>query len=184
MNKDKHLIAPPQVVLFEQLRHTIGRDPNVCIPEMKCDCDIFKIFVIVKCPKKAKALASILKRFYCFGCIKVKVIVLFCGKPVEPCEFKDVCNKKEFVKRLFDCALSSNCFFCRAIVVDHCKKPEAFGDVAVFFRREVVQFFAANKCDFCGNINEVAADAFKDVLVDKFFCDVKVTFTTISKCCL
>ena len=144
MFEDNLIKTPPQIILYQRLKHTIGADPQVCIPKMKCECGIFKIFVIVKCPKKALALASILKRYYCFAHIKVEVIVIHCGKPIEPCHLKNVCNEKEFVARLFNCALSSNCFFDRAVIINHCRRPETFGDVAVLFKRRVVQFNVCN----------------------------------------
>ena len=178
------ILAPPQNILFERLKHTIGKDPNVCISEMKCECEIFKIFIVVKYPKKAKALASILKRYYCLGCTKAEVIVTFNCKEVKPCGFEKICNKKKLVKNLFTCALDSNCFFNRAVIINHCKRPETLGDVAVIFNKRVVQFFADNIEDYCGNINEIAEDAFSCILIDKFFCDVKVSFSTFSKCCL
>lgn len=184
MDRENLILAPPQIVLFERLKHTIGEDPNVCINEMKCESEIFKIFIVVKCPKKAKALASILKRYYYLGCTNVEVIVIFDCKEVEPCCFEKISNKKEFVKKLFNSALNSNCFFNRAVIINHSKRPETLGDVAVIFNKRIVQFFADNIADFCGNINEVAEDAFSCILIDKFFCDVKVSFSTFSKCCL
>ncbi|MHC1685347.1 MAG: hypothetical protein AB6733_20810 [Clostridiaceae bacterium] len=174
---------PPQVILYERIKHTIGADPKVCIPKMECKCGVFKIYVIVKCPKKALALASILKRYYCFGHVKVEVLVIYCGKVIEPCHYKNICNEKEFVKKLFDCALGSNCYYDRAVVINHCRKHEVFGDVAVLFKKKVIQFNVCNPCDYCGNINEVAADAFSEVLINKFFCDVKVIFSTVAPCC-
>lgn len=174
---------PPQVILYQRIKHTIGADPKVCIPKMDCKCGVFKIYVIVKCPKKALALASILKRYYCFGCTKVEVLVIYCGKVIEPCHYKNICNEKEFVKKLFDCALGSNCYYDRAVVINHCRKHEVFGDVAVLFKKKVIQFNVCNPCDYCGNINEVAADAFSEVLISKFFCDVKVIFSTVAPCC-
>ena len=151
-------LSPPWHTFFNFVKHTIGKDKQVKVLEMKevSETD-FIIQIEVKDKDKALALATILEPHKEFGNINVYVEVLCFGKAVKPSEKKqNVCTLVKFYEKAFE----TNKYFVHAEVVDF------FGSMILFpvFKKEIIQFFNDNLADLYQNFNGVVADVFKEML--------------------
>lgn len=176
---NKIQLSPPQYLLFEKIKNSIGTDPSLCIKPIYEKKGIYYIDIITDFEYTAMGLATILIPEYDYGNIKVKVRVFW------KCECTQICpteclkgNSLKIAKKLIETALKCNPYYLASI-----DKPEdspiTVGDIIIIFRKKVIQFFSDDISDFFQYSNFVAQDIFSSILVDSVFCDkVKLSYST------
>lgn len=174
-------LSPPWVVLQNQMKATIGADPLVRVDdldEVSQSPEKFNLDVHVKCDcEKAQALADFIGKEHDFGGVLVDVRVfderdhLKTAKPIP--------THPDEAEELVKDALRTNRYFVK---ID----PKAFlSDFFIEFCKGVVQYQADNIADFYRNINQVAADAFAQILGLDDIPGIHIGVTTSEKkvCC-
>ena len=151
-------LSPPWYTFFNFIKHTIGKDKQVKVLEMKEVSEVdFLIQIDVNDKYKALALATILEPYKEFVNVKVNVEVLHLGETVNPSEKKqNVGTLVDFYEKAFE----TNEYFSQIEFGD------LFGSMVLFpvFKKEVIQFFNDNLADLYNNLNGVAADVFTEIL--------------------
>lgn len=149
-------LSPPWYILQNQMKATIGQDAGVTVDDLKDAPGGYDLDVEVSDGRQAKALSTLLTRTHDFGGTEVHVIVLDSyGNPIAP---GTVPTDPDKATRFFQTALSGNCFF---VQVD---PGNAIYALFLEFPQATIQFPADNLADAYGNLNLVAADAFKEIL--------------------
>ncbi|VVB71825.1 Uncharacterised protein [uncultured archaeon] len=125
-------------------------------------------------------LAAILKTSYDMGNIKVHVQVLDrSGKPIKP-SLPVGTDPVNAVLQAIKGGLAGNEYFVDAIniVGTSPPNPRSQWQIAVIFKKSVIQFFNDDISDYYSNLNAVAEDIFADVMNSEYPGEVKITFTT------
>ncbi|XXM73069.1 hypothetical protein ACQ0QQ_03985 [Lysinibacillus sphaericus] len=166
-------LSPPWVTYQNELKYSIGQDPNVIIGPLIPAGGTFVIPVTVIGDEKAIALATLLKNPVEFGNVSVNIVVINGGQEiVSPIP----CPLSAFgVAELVQNALSGNPYFVEVVV-----KPQTpGGSNAVYpvFTPEVIQFFNDDISNLCNNFTAVAANVFADVMIETL-CNTKILFST------
>jgi hypothetical protein len=152
-------LSPPWEILQAQFKATLEGDPCVVVDPLKSvSAREYALVVHETCNNatKAQALADLLSKTHSFGGVKVVVQVensrcqTLTPQPISP-------NPIAAANTL-TAALTGNKFF---IQIDPGNIAYAF---FVEFTKCVVQYFADSLDDAYGNINQVAATAFLEVL--------------------
>lgn len=204
---DKNLkLSPPQYILREELYYTIGKSPCINVSELKEVTHGYEIIISVRCDsydfcdlrynakctneykrnglnKQAMALRNIIPLEYSIGSIKISTKVYdICNNIIIPYEHKKYKNINELASN-FCCALADNPYFKGVILMsnDH---PNDLGNLSLIIDKKVIQFYADNISDVCGNYNEVAAKTFSNILQKNFPDNFQVTFSTYDYSCI
>ncbi|WLR41314.1 hypothetical protein LC087_10285 [Bacillus carboniphilus] len=154
-------LSSPWMTQSEKIIHTVGDDPLVRIrPLQEITSNLFILRIIVNGEKKAQALDSLITKEYCFSGVRLQVIVEeeFTRKRAD-----QLCVKTALgIAELLVVALETNHLFKTVLL------SERFGEVAVFpiISSQIIQFFNDDQSDYYENFNGVAANIFKDVMVD------------------
>lgn len=165
-------LSPPWYTLWNQIRHTIGKDPGVQVDPLDTESMPYVVNLRVTDPAKAPALAAILIPRHTIGNIVVDIRVLdSAGRIVEP---MPVTTSKELIMAI-GTALSNNELFLA--VVDLGSRGFLGQAVGVTFGRSVVQFFNDDISELHGNYNAAAADVFMKVL-EMSYGDVRLLIGT------
>lgn len=176
---NKIQLSPPQYLLFERIKNSIGADPSLCIKPIYEKKGIYYIDIITDSEYTAIGLATILIPEYNYGNIEVKVRVFrkYECTPVRPTEcLKD--NKVKAAKKLIETALKCNPYYLTSIDKPE-DAPTTIGDIIIIFRKKIIQFFSDDISDFFQYSNFVAQDIFSSILVDSIFCNkIKLSYST------
>ncbi len=146
-------LVAPWFKLWNEIRYSIGEDPNVQIDPLNTNSSPYLISIHVSDSTKASALASILLPTYSFGNVTVNVQVDNSGTVVQP----SALATNQDVNRAINRALATNTLFVGAF-------PTPDGRIGVLFARAIVQFFNDDSTELYSNFNASAAAVFKDVL--------------------
>ncbi|OIK13060.1 hypothetical protein BIV60_14725 [Bacillus sp. MUM 116] len=153
-------LSPPQITYFNEVKHSLGNDPNVTVLNLIefPQGAGYLISIIVDNRKKARALATILDQQKEIGNIVINLIVIYDKTIVRP---HSRSFTAEGIVDLFEDALGTNRFFKFAEA-----KPFSPGVTSVYpvFTKSVIQFFNDDISDIYGNFNEVTAFVFRDVV--------------------
>ncbi|MBH9964951.1 hypothetical protein [[Bacillus] enclensis] len=166
-------LSPPWVTYHNELKYSIGQDPNVIVGPLIPVGSTYVIPVTTIREKTAIAFATLLKNPVEFGNISVMVMVINGHQEIVsslPCPLSAF-----VVADLVQNALSGNPYFVEIVV-----KPQSpGGSNAVFpvFTPEVIQFFNDDISNLCNTFTAVAADVFADVMMDNH-CDVPILYST------
>lgn len=151
-------LSPPWVILQAQLKATIGADRCADVGDLReGPSESYEIDITAKCDiDKAHALATFLTRTHDFGGVTVEVTVR--DRNGDIVEADILPENPEDVAEIVERALSTNPFFAEI--------DEGNGVFAFFatFKKLVVQYPADNIGDTFKNNNQVAADAFREVM--------------------
>jgi hypothetical protein len=147
-------LLAPWFEVWNQIRYSIGEDPNVQIDDLNTNSPPYLISIQVSDSTKASALASILLPTYSFGKVTMNVQVDHSGTQVQPLVLETI----QEVHRAAISALASNNLFVGAF-------PTPDGRVGVLFARAIVQFFNDDPLELYSNFNAPAAAVFKSVLM-------------------
>lgn len=176
---NKIQLSPPQYLLFEQIKNSIGTDPTLCIKPIYEENGVYYIDIITDFKCTAIGLATVLIPEYNYGNIKINIRVFWRGDcdQIKPIEYPK-CNKVEAAKELIELALRCNPYYLATI-----KQPEdappTIGDVIIIFRKKVIQYFSDDISDFFQYSNFVAQDVFSSILVNSlFYKNVKLSYST------
>ncbi|RIW32033.1 hypothetical protein D3H55_14250 [Bacillus salacetis] len=166
-------LAPPWVTYFNELKYTIGADPDVTVGPLIPVGAIYLALVTVNDNQKAEALATLLKPTVEFGNITLNVLVINAEQEiVEPLP----CPLEAFaVAALVETALSGNPYFEEVVVRP--KTPGGTNAVYPVFTPEVIQFFNDDISNLCQTFTGVAAKVFEDVMVETL-CGVEILYST------
>ena len=178
--ENKLQLSPPEYLLFEQIKSSIGTDATLCIKPIYEKEGIYYIDIITDFKCTATGLATIMIPEYDFGGIKVKVRIFWrceCHHQVKPIKHPRG-NKVNEGKKLIELALRCNPYYLATI-----KKPKdappSTGSLIIIFRKKVIQYYSDDISDFFQYSNFVAQDVFKAILENKIFCsDVSISFST------
>ncbi|MGF2616195.1 hypothetical protein FZC84_00260 [Rossellomorea vietnamensis] len=166
-------LSPPWITYFNELKFSIGEDPEVTVGPLIPVGSTFIALVTVSDNQKAIALATLLKSSVEFGNITVNVVVVNGDQEIVnplPCPLSPFT-----VAALMETALSGNPYFVEVVV-----KPQIPGEpdaVYPVFTPEVIQFFNDDISNLCNTFTGVAANVFADVLVESL-CDVPILYST------
>jgi hypothetical protein len=148
-------LSPPWYTLYKKIVYSIGRNPSVHVQPMRQDGANYYID-IVALDGISYPLAAILKPFYEMGNIKVYVEVLDrSGKPIDP-SLPVGTDPVDAVVKAFKGGLASNEYFVDAINIVGKSPPItplSRYQVAVIFKKSVIQFFNDDLSDYYGNLN-------------------------------
>lgn len=169
-------LSAPQYELYEKVRATLGGDPYVRIPEMIEDGKHYIINIITVKGKQAYALKELLKTRYEFGNIIVDIVI----SSQEQSDVHEVEQNPKGLKKLVDWALGSNFYYVLSLIIDRSNPyiPPMYGDVALVFRKKIVRYYVDDMYDAYGVTNEIAAEAFREILKESFFGDLSLSFST------
>jgi hypothetical protein len=150
-------LSPPWYVLEAQIRATLQGDPDVLVEDLKTNSEGYTLDVEVRQnSKKAEALATFVSRVHTYGQVKLTVeVVNDDGKIVSPAPLPTDENQ---LRSFIWTALHDNAYFVR---VD---SGNGIYRLFIEFAPEIIQYFADNVADYYRKINQVAADAFAEVL--------------------
>ncbi|MGM0845651.1 MAG: hypothetical protein ACQEUT_11790 [Bacillota bacterium] len=172
-NQPEVQLSPPWITYFNQLKFSIGADPEVTVGPLIPVGSIFIALVTVPDNQKAIALATLLKSSVEFGNITVNVVVVNGEQEIVnplPCPLSPFT-----LAALLETALSGNPYFLEVVV-----KPQLPGEpdaVYPVFTAEVIQFFNDDISNLCNTFTGVAANVFADVMVESL-CDVPILYST------
>ncbi|CAG9614087.1 hypothetical protein BACCIP111899_03314 [Bacillus rhizoplanae] len=166
-------LSPPWVIYFNELKFSIGENPGVTVGPLIPAGDDYIILVTVTGNEKARAIATILNPTVNFGNINVNVVVSNReGQMIAPFS----CPLDAFeIAHVFQLALEGNPFFEDVVV-----KPQLPGEQDVVypvFKPKVIQFFNDDISNLCNTFVAVAANVFKDVILNTL-CDIPILFST------
>ncbi|MBW5447577.1 hypothetical protein GE107_16085 [Cohnella sp. CFH 77786] len=151
-------LSPPPNIYFSKILNSVGNDPLVQVdPLRQLPNGNYLITIRVRGSQKARALATLLVPAVTIGNIRISVQVRTQqGTLVSPIQGSLTPSQ---IAALYRVALRTNRLFSFVTVRN-------LPIVAVFpvFKAVVVQYFADNLADLYRNINQVAADVFRDVL--------------------
>ena len=199
-------LAAPWDVLFNKISATIGADPTIRV-QMISLSDTSKVIQIgVPEYNKARYLATLLIREYCFGDVSVKVEVHMddgdFDEPVDPIILPDnipanlaslVILEAAFQGNPFyyvsfpPCMLSADeipCALKSKLAQDKCKTTPYLPNEAclvVVFRKVVVNYCSDDIKDFFLSTNEVPSVAFGSILNNVLFGKCTLTYTQFPK---
>jgi hypothetical protein len=117
----------------------------------------FKATINSKNPRKAAALASLVRDEHDFGNVSIRVVVLANGTTVTPF----VPTSAEELKDVILTALTGNPLF-HEVRIKSVFKPTVFP----MFKKEVIQFYNDDHSDYFGNYNGVCSTVFRELLFD------------------
>jgi hypothetical protein len=153
-------LSPPWVLLQNELKATIGADPHVEVDDLVqvgTSPEKFNLDVHVKGRgEKAQALADFISKEYDFGGVLVDVRVFDRHGDIESPQ--PIPTNVDDAKDLVRDTLKGNPFFVKL------DPPRFLDQFFVEFCKGIVQYPADNISDFYQNNNEVAAEAFDEVL--------------------
>lgn len=181
-------LSPPWIILLQQLRTSIGADPNVCVCPIQQQENVYSINIVAECFNQARAIATILTPQYTFGEIVVNVTVYWsCDLlPVEP--FSPPSEQFDelvlFTNRVINTALTTNPFFVESkIIPQDGSFPPSFGNISVIFAKAVLQYFSDDISNIFQYSNQVAQDVFEAVMNKGYFDKTLISFATIISDC-
>ncbi|WP_168122337.1 hypothetical protein [Paenibacillus sp. HB172176] len=152
-------LAPPEVTYYNEIKYSIGADPNVAVGELEERAGgNYRVTLTVQGGCRARALATLLVRDKELGNIHVYVRVKNAdGETVKPVRGR---LSAEEIKRLYKKAFSTNPLF------DFVKNRTIFGSTYVYpvYKAQIIQFPNDDLSDYYGNYNNVAAFVFREVL--------------------
>ncbi len=175
MSEPRVRISPPQYTLWRQLAYTFGADPEiyVCPPTEKCEITTIEIGVR---GNRAPSVAGVLKKFYDFGGIKVRILVVDEeGKMVLA---PDETEPDFSVSQMIETALYANPYFYQLVAVP--KVDEAGMSITAMFYPKAIQFWNDDISDLFGFAHFVAQDAFAEVMRREYREGSTLNFTTIA----
>jgi hypothetical protein len=172
-------LSPPWVIEQNRARATLGADACVTVHDLHpTGPSSFNLDIHVCSDAQARALAAFMSRTDDFGGTTVTIRVFDPFGHIEP-QTPVPSNPREATE-LITAALGSNCYF---VQVDG---PSLVFQVNIELAKSVVQFPADNIGDFYGNLNEVAADSFAEILDLSAITSIKIgtatSETVISSC--
>ncbi|PFA62207.1 hypothetical protein CN378_21610 [Bacillus sp. AFS015802] len=166
-------LSPPWITYFNELKNTIGTDPEVTMgPLIPVDSQYIAIVTTTN-NEKAAALATLLDPSIEFGNVTLTVIIVNNEQEIVtglPCPLRSFA-----VAELVQVALEGNPYFERVVV-----KPQLPGGpnaVYPVFKAEVIQFFNDDISNLCNSFTGVASTVFSDVMKDDV-CGVAILFST------
>ncbi|MPQ44890.1 hypothetical protein [Clostridium tarantellae] len=183
-------LSPPWQTLRNKIFNTIGQSPCIYISELIPYNANYMIKITVKFNDIAKALRTILPKYYIFGNIKVFILIFNCTNKIVEFNATSEYSLKD-VSNLFSISLKNNPLFKGTIISE---TPPLFtkqysGEVIVIIDKTIIQFYNDDLSDFCQNFNEVASKVFSSILIKNFPSTkkttlIKVNFTTYDYNCL
>lgn len=172
-NENSAQLSPPWNTYFNEIKFSIGTDPEVTVGPLIPAGDNYIILITVTGNEKARALATLLKPTVNFGNVNVSVFVsnregqLVSSFPCPLDAFE--------IAHLVRVALKGNPYF--AEVVAQPQLPGGKNVVYPVFKPEVIQFFNDDISNLCNTFVAVAASVFKDVMKGAV-CGVPILFST------
>ena len=142
-------LSPPWYTLWNEIRSTVGRDPDIHVDPLDTSRTPYVINIRVPDSAKAQALASVLAPAYNFGNVAVAVHVAG-ATALGP-------SSASAWAETLRAAFETNPLFVSAYA-----PPDS--PAMVTFAKSVVQFFNDDTGELYGNYNHSAADALRDVL--------------------
>ncbi|TCP68313.1 hypothetical protein [Baia soyae] len=165
-------LSPPWVTYFNEIKYSVGADPDVTVGPLLPIGDVYLIIVTVSENEKAKAIATLLNPTQTFGNVEVLVVVINEGELITPLP----CPLNAFlIASLVQTALTGNEFFQKVVVQP--QLPNQPNAVYPVFKPEVIQFFNDDISNLCNTFTGVAASVFQDVLRNEI-CEVPILFST------
>jgi hypothetical protein len=166
-------LSPPWITYFNELKNTIGEDPEVTVgPLIPIDSQYIAL-VNTTNNEKATALATLINQSIEFGNVTLTVIVVNNEQEIitgVPCPLRPFA-----VADLVQVALEGNPYFEEVVV----KPPFPGEQNAVYpvFKVEVIQFFNDDISNLCNTFTGVASKVFNDVMKSDV-CGVAILFST------
>jgi hypothetical protein len=150
-------LSPPWYILQAQFEAALERDPCVTVDRLvETSPSRYELNVRVCDRMKGKALSTLLTRQESFGAIVVDIDVFdLSGEKIAPDAMP---SDPARYRSLVGAALTGNCLFIGT------RDGNPINAFFIEFAKAVVQYWGDNLADAYGNINEVAAAAFYDVL--------------------
>ncbi|WP_433751087.1 hypothetical protein [Falsibacillus pallidus] len=166
-------LSPPWVTYQNELKYSVGQDPNVIVGPLIPAGGNYIIPVTVLGDEKAIALATLLKSHVEFGNVSINIVVINGDQEiVEPVP----CPLGAFaIAGLVEQALSGNPYYEDVVV----KRQNMGGNNAVYpvFKPEVIQFYNDDISNLCNNFTAVASKVFEDVMKEDL-CSVSILYST------
>ena len=154
-------LSPPWYTLYGMFQNTFGCDPHVTIGKLDTSTIPYRLPITVDDKQKGMSLQTIIRTFFQFGNISVKVDV---GESWETIVIRDSAHLKE----IFTTALTGNPLFVKSVAIPSYPGSFNFYSVAVIFTKSVVQFFNDDLSEHYHNYNKVTADVFADLMKMEF----------------
>lgn len=168
-------ISPPQYLIWRELAYSFGADPEIAVKPPFEDSEQWTINIRVLNDSRAPAVAGVLKDSYDLGGIRVKVGVLDEeGNAVSP---PDISSPGFSVEQMIRTALFPNPYFQRVFRIENKPPMVPWGDLAVVFFPQTIEFWNDNLADPFGFVHFVAQDVFADVMRENYD-GLRATFTT------
>jgi hypothetical protein len=133
MGRQALALNSPWVTLWNEIRYSVGEDPDVLVLPLDTRASPYVISVQVATAVKAQAMASILAPNHTFGNVSVNVRVLDSGGNVVQAI---AMTSSQAVNLAFSTALGTNRYFLGAFPVGSLSTS-----VGVLLTREIVQFY-------------------------------------------
>lgn len=174
----KVALSPPWITFANQVKFTVGQDPNVRVGNLRSIGSNYLLLITVRSLSRARALATIIQNSVQFGNVKVTVLIKTCtGQTARPYSTTSLTASQ--IAQLYRIALSTNTLF--SFVTTRSITPQV-GSLSVFpvFKKKVVQFFNDDLTDLFNNYNNVAAFVFQAVLKNTIN-NIAINFSTAEK---
>ncbi|MEH6890737.1 hypothetical protein V7024_13630 [Bacillus sp. JJ864] len=172
-NENNAQLSPPWNTYFNEIKFSIGVDPEVTVGPLIPAGNGYIILITVTGNEKARALATLLKPTMNFGNVNVNIFIsnregqLVSSFPCPLDAFE--------IAHLVRVALKGNPYFVE--VVAQPQLPGGKNLVYPVFKPEVIQFFNDDISNLCNTFVAVAANVFKDVMKGAV-CGVPLLFST------
>ena len=144
----KTMLAPPWVIWANEVKALFAQDKEV---KVVLDWEEMAVRLYVESPEKADALTALLPETKDFGGVSVSVSIIPGNKPGD--KFRDP----------FKTAFAGNDLYVETVSAECPLGSFTY----VVWRAEILQFFADNLGDVCGNKSMLVETAVKDVLKDQ-----------------
>lgn len=166
-------LSPPWITYFNELKSTIGEDPEVTVGPLIPVDSTYIALVNTTNNEKATALATLLNSAIEFGNVTLTVIVVNNEQEIVtgvPCPLRPFA-----VADLVQVALEGNPYFEQVVV-----KPPLPGEpnaVYPVFSAGIIQFFNDDLSNLCNTFTGVASTVFGTIIKESV-CGVSILFST------